>query len=199
MNRHFLAGLIPLTLLSPGVVPAEPQFAKPAPLDAAALDNVTAGGGTTSSQSSTISIQSGGSSSITSYSSSSSSSSVTIKGSSASGTNDGVSVSSKTINGKTEITYTYTEKGKDGKPHTVTVHRTIPGTGTNVSITKLPGQKPVVTIGKGPAGVYINQKSVHPIRHPAVVHKLLVHPVVAKSAHTVAHFPPTIRSLLIPH
>jgi hypothetical protein len=200
MNRHFLASLIPLTLLSPAVVPAEPQFAKPAPLDAAALDNVTAGGGTTSGDS-TISIQSGGSSNITSYSSSSSS--VTIKGSSASGTNDGVSVSSKTINGKTEITYTYTEKGKDGKPHTVTVHRTIPGTGTgtgtNVSITKLPGQKPVVTIGKGPAGVYINQKSVHPIRHPAVVHKLLVHPVVAKSAHTVAHFPPTIRSLLIPH
>jgi hypothetical protein len=184
MNRHFLAGLIPLTLLSPGVVPAEPQFAKPAPLDAAALDNVTAGGGTTSSQSSTISIQSGGSSSITSYSSSSSSSSVTIKGSSASGTDAGVSVSSKTVNGKTEITYTHTEQGKDGKPHTVTEHKIIPGTKSNISITQVPGKKPEIKIGNGPAGIFINHKPVHPV----VIHK----PVIPKLPHFgwwTAHIP----------
>lgn len=162
MNRHLIIGLVPLALLSTtaSIAMAEPETtelpANPARLDESALDTVTAGQNSIS-----ISTSSTGSST----SQVSINSTVTTSG-------DGVKVISKTTpDGKnTAVTLTYTIKDKNGKPQTVTEHKIIPGTKSNISVTQVPGKKPEIKIGSGPAGVFINHKPAHPV----VIHTPLI-------------------------
>lgn len=181
MNRHFIAGMAPIALLSlaTSIALAEPQgeaLSKSVPLDETAMDNVTAGSGISIYSSSS----GGGSTSINVTNNGTGNITSNVSG-------DGVKVISKTTpDGKnTAVTLTYTIKDKSGKPQTVTEHKIIPGTNSNISITQVPGQKPLIKIGTGPAGVYINHKPPHPVRHPVVIHK----PIFPKLPH-VAWTPP---------